>query len=90
MTEDTETRRKRLYMRSIRRGIREMDLILTAYADRHLAALSEDHLDLYEALLAENDHDLYQWVSGQGQAPARYAPIWDTLKAEAEGITAPR
>ena len=47
MTEDRATRRKRLYMRSIRRGIREMDLILGAYADRALAGMEDGALDAY-------------------------------------------
>ena len=73
MSEDIDTRRKRLYMRSIRRGIKEMDLILTRYADAHLAEMEAAELDLYDQLLSENDHDLYQWVSGQAAPPAVYA-----------------
>lgn len=60
---------KRLSMRSMRRGIKEMDIILSRYADDHLAKMTPDELDLYEALLGENDQDLYQWVSGQQDAP---------------------
>ncbi|CAM4071505.1 succinate dehydrogenase assembly factor 2 [Palleronia rufa] len=66
---------RRLRMRSIRRGIKEMDLILSAYADRRLDALSADDLALYEALLFENDQDLYRWVSGQEAAPPRFSKI---------------
>lgn len=73
--ESRETRIKRLKMRSIRRGIKEMDLILMGYADRRLADLSEAELDLYEDLLEENDHDLYQWVSGQSATPQRYLDL---------------
>lgn len=67
-----EIRLKRLKMRSMRRGIREMDLILTAYAEHNLATMSDGALNNYEALLNENDHDLYQWVTGQTPAPERY------------------
>ncbi|SPF76736.1 FAD assembly factor SdhE [Aliiroseovarius pelagivivens] len=67
--ETPEHRVKRLAMRSMRRGIKEMDIILTRYADDHLEDMSADELDLYEALLGENDQDLYQWVSGQQDAP---------------------
>lgn len=62
-------RLKRLTLRSWRRGIREMDLILGPYADARLAALDAARLDAYEALLEENDQDLYQWVTAQA-APA--------------------
>lgn len=75
MTELHEHRLKRLKMRSWRRGTKEMDLILGPYADQNLAEMAPDALDLYEELLAENDQDLYQWVSGQAAAPARFAPL---------------
>lgn len=75
ITEDRETRLKRLKMRSMRRGIKEMDLILMAYADNRMADLDDTALDLYEALLEENDHDLYQWVSGQAPTPAQYLDL---------------
>ena len=72
MIETQENRLKRLRMRSMRRGIKEMDLILVAYTDRQLAQMSEDDLNLYDALLSENDQDLYQWVTGQVAAPEPY------------------
>ena len=72
MNELHEHRIKRLYMRSIRRGIKEMDIILTRFADARLAALPEDKLELYDAFLSENDQDLYQWVSGQMPGPEQY------------------
>jgi antitoxin CptB len=75
MPETDAHRRKRLYMRSIRRGIKEMDLILTAYADARLAGMDEAALTLYDALLNESDHDLYQWVTGQVAPDARYAEM---------------
>ena len=58
MRETDENRIKRLKMRSMRRGIKEMDLILTAYADSSLDAMSDAALVLYDALLNENDQDL--------------------------------
>ncbi len=75
MTEPRDTRLKRLKMRSMRRGIKEMDLILSAYADRNLDAMDEVTLDLYEALLHENDQDLYQWVTGQVATPDSYSSM---------------
>nr|WP_170764329.1 succinate dehydrogenase assembly factor 2 [Ruegeria lacuscaerulensis] len=62
-------------MRSMRRGIKEMDLILSAYAERNLAAMNPVRLDTYEALLHENDQDLYQWVTGQVPAPESFATL---------------
>ncbi|WP_299663753.1 succinate dehydrogenase assembly factor 2 [uncultured Ruegeria sp.] len=75
MTEPRDTRIKRMKMRSMRRGIKEMDLILTAYADRNLSSMDEDGLNTYDALLHENDQDLYQWVTGQVSPPAQLADL---------------
>ncbi|MCX7559157.1 succinate dehydrogenase assembly factor 2 [Sulfitobacter sp. F26204] len=73
---------KRLYMRSIRRGIKEMDLILKSYADRHLAQMDDAALDLYAVMLDENDHDLYQWITGQQTAPDRFAALMADIAAD--------
>ena len=73
--ETREARLKRMKIRSWRRGTKEMDLILTAYADASLAAMSDADLSLYDSLLHENDQDLYQWVTGQSAPPARYGPL---------------
>jgi antitoxin CptB len=75
MSEAPEHRLKRLQMRSMRRGIKEMDLILSAYATRNLVSMNLDQLDLYDALLNENDQDLYQWVTGQVSAPAQFSDL---------------
>jgi len=75
MTETRETRIKRLRMRSWRRGIKEMDLILGGFADAELAGLDEATLDAYEGLLEENDWDLYYWVTGAREAPGPFAPL---------------
>ncbi len=90
-----ETRLKRLHMRSIRRGIKEMDLILGAFAASRLPGLDAAALDTYEALLQENDHDLYAWVTarigaggGQGRGPAAYGALLDAIATHAAGALA--
>ena len=75
MTETREVRIKRLQMRSMRRGIKEMDLILSRFWAEEGAGLSPEDLDLYEALLNENDQELYTWVSGQVEPPAHFVPL---------------
>lgn len=75
MTESRETRIKRMKMRSMRRGIKEMDLILTAYADRNLSLMDDDGLNTYDTLLHENDQDLYQWVTGQASPPTELSDL---------------
>lgn len=79
MSETPQHRLKRLKMRSMRRGIKEMDLILTAYADANLSKMDDADLSLYDALLNENDQDLYQWVTGQSLPPARYATLMSDI-----------
>lgn len=73
--ETRASRIKRLHMRSMRRGTKEMDLILMRFAAARLEAMDEAALDAYDALLTENDQDLYQWVSGQAPAPAPHAAL---------------
>ncbi len=77
--ESVENRLKRLRMRSIRRGIREMDMILGRFSEIALSDLSDDELRLYDDLLSENDHDLYQWVTGQAAAPDRFTALIDRI-----------
>lgn len=82
MSECPEHRIKRLKMRSMRRGIKEMDLILEGFAERNLTGMDEAGLQTYDALLSENDHDLYQWVTGQIPAPAAYAGLIDNIQQQ--------
>lgn len=89
MSETRDTRLRRLTMRSMRRGIKEMDIILMAYAKARLEQMSEAELDAYDALLSENDQDLYQWVSGQAPVPDDLAPlISDIARVTADGALA--
>ncbi len=89
MTETRENAVKRLRMRSMRRGIKEMDLILSAFADARLAGMSDDELVLYDQLLSENDHDIYGWVGGQFAVPDHYAALVAEIAAGAHGVTRP-
>ena len=70
-----EHRLKRMKMRSMRRGIKEMDIVLSRFADARLAHLNAADLDLYDGLLSENDQDLLQWVTGQVDAPEIYRDL---------------
>ena len=81
MSEDRTTREKRLKIRSWRRGTREMDMLLGPYCDARIATLDDATLDTYEAMLAENDQDLYQWVSGQVPAPEAFRALLDEVRA---------
>lgn len=89
MTETREAMIKRMRMRSMRRGIKEMDLVLSAYADAHLGDMTDQELALYDALLAENDHDIYGWVGGQLAVPDEYTALIAHIKQGAHGVTRP-
>ena len=79
--ETREIRLKRLSMRSMRRGIKEMDLILSRYAEARLDGMTPETLEAYEALLSENDQDLYQWVSGQVAPPPALSALVSDIRA---------
>lgn len=75
MTETAQVRLKRLKMRSMRRGMKEMDLILSAYAEANLEFMSLPALTLYEALLHENDQQLYHWITDRETPPEHYGSL---------------
>ena len=79
---DREKRLKRLKIRSWRRGTKEMDLILGPFFDQAADDLSDELLDLYEALLSENDQDLYQWFSGQAAEPPEHTRILNLIRTK--------
>jgi len=68
----SESRVKRLIHRANYRGFREADLILGGFARAHANNLSEKELSEFETLLLEKDHDVYDWVSGTQQVPAKF------------------
>ena len=63
---------KRLIHRACYRGIKEMDLILGGFAKAHADDLNETEISLFEALLSEKDHDIYDWICGVTRVPAAY------------------
>jgi antitoxin CptB len=69
MSENREIRLKRLRLRSWRRGLKEMDLLLGTFADEKMASLSDEELDAHEALMSEHDQDLLVWFTGQQNTP---------------------
>ena len=78
--DELEIKRKRLKMRSMRRGIKEMDLILKNFADLNLNLMSELELENFENLLLENDQDLYQWSTGQVDPKKEFVELIQDIK----------
>ena len=75
-------------MRSMRRGIKEMDIILSAYATENLETMDEATIQLYDVLLDENDQDLYQWVTGQVPAPEKFRQMIARISVQMQGNAA--
>ena len=65
-------RRKRLLFRSWHRGIREMDLVLGQFADSEIDSLSDEELDVYEALLEAPDPEVFKWITQTVRVPANF------------------
>lgn len=81
MNETAEARLKRMKMRSWRRGMKEMDLILGPFSDTELVSLSEAQLLTYDRMLNENDQEIYTWFTGLNAAPDQYAPLVGVIAA---------
>lgn len=83
----TDKRIKRLYYQSWHRGCKETDLLLGRFADTALPTLSATELDQYEALLDEQDSDIWKWFSHELPLPAEHNnTVWEklvTINAEA-------
>jgi antitoxin CptB len=77
-----DPRRRRILFRARRRGLREMDVALTAFADSHLTGLSEAELDEVEIWLDLPDPEILSWLTGEAATPERFdTPLFAKLKA---------
>ncbi|HEY5207860.1 MAG TPA: succinate dehydrogenase assembly factor 2 [Stellaceae bacterium] len=70
MGDPESVRRKKLLFRAQHRGTREEGLLLTGFAERHLAAFDAGQLDRFEALLELQDGLLYDWVARRAEPSA--------------------
>jgi len=61
---------QRLCFRAWHRGIREIDLLLGRYADRHINTLTEEQLQALEHIMAYEDSDLLAFFTGEIAIPA--------------------
>ncbi len=69
-----DPRRRRLLYRVWHRGMREMDPLMGGFADARLATLSDEELDLFEALSEQQDQEILSWIVGSVPVP----PAFDT------------
>lgn len=81
MAEDL-SRVQRLKYRAWRRGMRECDLVLGAFADARLPEMSEAELDAFEALMEAPDDQLWTWILGSAEPGSEFTgPMLDQVIA---------
>jgi antitoxin CptB len=64
-----DIRKRKARFRAWHRGMREADLVIGGFADKHLAGFDESQLGLFETLLGESDGDIVKWITGEKQVP---------------------
>lgn len=64
-----DIRIKRLKFRAWHRGMREVDLLMGGFADKHLHTFTPDQLSQFERILDIEDPYLYAWLSGAAPLP---------------------
>ena len=69
---EREARLKRLRFRASHRGVREADLLIGGFFERHHAGWSDVEIDWFERLLEEQDVDIMAWAFGTAVPPERY------------------
>ena len=78
-----EVVRKRLSIRSWRRGTKELDLILGQFSDNNLNELKMSDLNLYEQLLSNDDYLIYNWLFSKEDSPKIFKSL---IKQIQEGM----
>ncbi|HJD59234.1 MAG TPA: succinate dehydrogenase assembly factor 2 [Rickettsia endosymbiont of Omalisus fontisbellaquei] len=61
---------KKLLYRSKNRGCKEMDYILSSFAEKYLFLMDEKKLESYTLILDQNDNDLYTWITKKSSIPS--------------------
>ena len=75
--------RKRLLIRSWRRGTKELDLILGKFSDKNLNKLKMPELNLYEQFLSNDDYLIYNWLFSKEDSPKIFKSL---IKRIQEGM----
>ena len=75
--------RKRLLIRSWRRGTKELDLILGQFSDKNLNKLKLSELNLYEQFLSNDDYLIYNWLFSKEDSPKIFKSL---IKQIQEGM----
>lgn len=76
-----DDRIRRMRYRSWHRGCKETDIILGNFCDHHIDGLDDQALDIFEALLDEDDDHIWRWLTHKENSPkAEYEPLLEQLR----------
>ena len=67
-----KARIKKLIYRASYTGMKETDLLLGQFASSYLPDLSDEELDMFEALLEAGDPKILAWVQGDEEVPPQF------------------
>ncbi|MCH9807728.1 MAG: succinate dehydrogenase assembly factor 2 [Alphaproteobacteria bacterium] len=60
--DELEMRRRRAIYRAQHRGTKELDILMTRYADAKVSAMGDDELALFERFLLVPEPQLFDWL----------------------------
>ncbi|MEK9534682.1 MAG: succinate dehydrogenase assembly factor 2 [Halieaceae bacterium] len=64
-----------------RRGLLELDLLLSPFVNSAFDALSDELKDDYRALLFNDDQDLMEWIMGRAEvADSRFTAVVSAIR----------
>jgi len=64
-----------------RRGMKELDVLLERWLERHGSAASAEELDRFEALLQWQDPELVRYlIAGEGHSDSGYARLLQSIR----------
>lgn len=78
--ENIELVKKEIRFRA-RRGMKETDLIIGRFVERHLEQLNEPELHQLRELLLQPDADIWEWLA-TGAPQAHNSTVWQKLVAD--------
>lgn len=64
-----EKRKKRLIYRATYRGRRELDILMTRFANNNVMSMAEDELNVFEQLLDHTEVEIFSWFFEDQTAP---------------------
>ena len=80
MHETPDIRLKRMLWRSNHRGCKETDIVLGRFSQKELHRLDDASLTQYEALLDEDDADIWSWLVEKIPCPPHYNALLMRLR----------